>query len=71
MKARSVSGKRTRLVFRDNAPVIAVEFSSVAQVFMHDGGTVVDVLRAEDVGKLVDQSNNVRFGFGMRARVAE
>ena len=38
---------------------------------MHDRGTVVDVLRAEDVGKLVDQSNNVRFRFGMCARVTK
>ena len=38
---------------------------------MHDGGTVIDVLRAEDMGKLVDQSNDVRFRFGMRACVME
>ena len=38
---------------------------------MHDGRTVLDVLRAEDVGKFMNQSNDIRFRFGMCARVTK
>lgn len=71
MKAGLVFSKRTKLIFRDNIAILVVEFSSVAQVFMHDGGTVLDVLCAEDVGKFMNYSNDVRFRFGMCARVTK
>jgi hypothetical protein len=71
MKAGLVFSKRTKLIFRDNVAILVVEFSSVAQVFMHDGGTVLDVLCAEDVGKFMNYSNDVRFRFGMCARVTK
>src|SRR5215813_14591035 len=71
MRAGSISGKRTKLVFRDNASVLGVELSSVAQVFVHDRCTVVDVLGTEDVAEFVDQSNNIGFRFGMGAGVTK
>src|SRR5262249_25434352 len=69
MTANSVSGKRTQLIFCDDSSVLGIEFSSVAQVFVHNRCTVVDVLGAEDMRKFVDQSNNIRFRFGVRAGV--
>src|SRR5215510_12805478 len=49
MRAGSIPCKRTKLVFRNNASVLGVEFSSVAQVFVHNRCAVVDVLGTEDV----------------------
>src|SRR5262245_18419769 len=69
MKARLVSGKRTQLIFRDGSSILGVEFSSVTQVFVHNLCAVVDVLGAKDVGKIVDQSNNIRCRYGVRAGV--
>src|SRR5262249_28645893 len=71
MTANSVSGKRTQLIFRDDASVLGIELSSVAQVFVHNRCAIVDVLGAEDVAEFVDQSNNIRFRFGVGAGVTE
>src|SRR5215475_7733588 len=71
MKGRSVPGKRTQLIFYDNTSVFGVEFGSVAQVFVHNRCTVVDVFGTEDVAEFVNQSNNIRFRFGVRAGVTK
>src|SRR6266404_2004419 len=71
IKAVSAFGERAQLVFLDDAAVLVVEFRSVAQVFVHDGCTVVNVLGAEDVGKLMNQSNNVECRIRVRAHVME
>src|SRR5499433_1822443 len=71
MRAGSISGKRTKLVFRNNVSVLGIEFSSVTQVFVHDRCAVIDVLSAKDVGEFVDQSNDIRFRFGVRTRVTK
>ena len=71
MKVDLLWSKGTEPILYNGAPILVVEFSPVTQVFMHDGGAVVDMFRAEDMRKFMNQSNSVRFRFGMCAGVTK
>src|SRR6266545_8414306 len=57
--------KRAGAISQDHRAIFGVEFGSVAEVFVHQRFSVVDVFGAEDVAELMNQSDHVEFGLGV------
>src|SRR5678816_3205467 len=64
-------GKWAQAIFLDRRAVLSVELGSVAELFVHQGISVIDMLGAEDVTEFVNQGDLVKLQFSVRTAVVK
>ena len=64
-----LSGKCAWAIFLDDRAVLGVKFGPVTELFVHDRICIFHVFRAENVTKLVNQSDDIELGLAVRALI--